>query len=382
MVKISRFEATRASQQYINQFITKAYSNYSKKEIINEQRNNPLSFLNILKNNEKNESFKHVQLNLENFKKKSIIIKEKKSNIYIYEQIKNNISYCGIICGVSLKEYEEKKIKIHEKTLKKRELVFAKYLSEAKLYAEPVLITYKGHDLSNLIQESQIDQNLIYSFTDKFKTKHIIWKTNKIKSEALIKQFSRINNLYIADGHHRMSSSFINNANNNKCLAYIVPHSQLTTLPFHRVVEHNLNPKNLIKKINQHNEIKIADSPLINTEKVHMYLNENWYIINFKKTISNQDVVKNLIISKLSNNILKPIFNIQDERNNKDIKFIQGDGNISSLTKNITKNQVLFYLPIIKIKTIMKVADNNKTLPPKSTFIIPKIPSGLIMMEL
>ena len=36
----------------------------------------------------------------------------------------------------------------------------------------------------------------------------------------------------------------------------------------------------------------------------------------------------------------------------------------------------------INIDTIIEIANQNKTTPPKSTFIMPKLPSGLIMMEL
>ncbi len=36
----------------------------------------------------------------------------------------------------------------------------------------------------------------------------------------------------------------------------------------------------------------------------------------------------------------------------------------------------------IEIDTIISIANKKRTTPPKSTFILPKIPSGLIMMEL
>ena len=36
----------------------------------------------------------------------------------------------------------------------------------------------------------------------------------------------------------------------------------------------------------------------------------------------------------------------------------------------------------ISINTIIQIANQNETTPPKSTFILPKLASGLIMMEL
>ena len=381
MVKISGFKATRPTNKHVSDFITKGYSHYSKQDLISKQENNPYSFLNILNKNKKNSNFNHVQVNLQCFKKQKIIIQETENHIYIYDQIKNNITYSGIICGISLKEYKQKKIKIHEKTLKKRELIFAKYLSQAKVYAEPVLITHKSKHTHKIVHGNKIDENQLYDFTDSDNTQHIIWKTNKKTAKEIIKQFSHIENLYIADGHHRMSSSLINDSI-NQCLAYIVPYSQLTTLPFHRIINHNTNPKELLNRIRKYVELRHVTHPFINQDSAHMYLNKNWHEIKFNQDTSELDLINNLYIKQLSEKILKPIFNIKDERNNKNIKFIPGDQCIEELIKRININQVFFYLPTIKINTIMAISDNNKIMPPKSTFIIPKIPSGLIMMEL
>jgi uncharacterized protein (DUF1015 family) len=381
MVKISSFKATRPSNKHVSKFITKGYSHYSKQELISEQEENPYSFLNILNKNKTNTNFNHVQVNLQLFKKQKIIIQDKENHIYIYDQIKNHIRYSGIICGVSLREYKQKKIKIHEKTLKKRELIFAKYLSEAKLYAEPVLITHKSKDIHKIVHGNKIDENQLYNFIDVDNIQHIIWKINKKIEKDIIKQFSYIENLYIADGHHRMSSSLINDSINH-CLAYIVPYTQLTTLPFHRIVNHNTNPKELLNRVRNHIKLRHVTNPFINQDSSHMYLNKNWYEIKFNQDISELNLINNLFTKQLSEKILKPVFNIKDERNNKDIKFIPGDQCIEELIKRIKINQVFFYLPTIKINTIIEISDNNKIMPPKSTFIIPKIPSGLIMMEL
>ena len=81
-------------------------------------------------------------------------------------------------------------------------------------------------------------------------------------------------------------------------------------------------------------------------------------------------------------NILTPVFKIYDERNNKDIRFLPGTQPVSKLLDNIKSNEIMFIMSTINIDTIIDVADQKLITPPKSTFILPKIPSGLIMMEL
>ena len=51
-------------------------------------------------------------------------------------------------------------------------------------------------------------------------------------------------------------------------------------------------------------------------------------------------------------------------------------------TKKIKKNEALFFMNTISLNTIIQIANNNQTTPPKSTFILPKLPSGLIMTEI
>ena len=69
------------------------------------------------------------------FKEKKILIKNKKESLYIYRQTNKNHSYTGLICSISLKDYADKKIKAHEKTIRNRELLFSEYLKKTKIYA-------------------------------------------------------------------------------------------------------------------------------------------------------------------------------------------------------------------------------------------------------
>jgi uncharacterized protein (DUF1015 family) len=44
----------------------------------------------------------------------------------------------------------------------------------------------------------------------------------------------------------------------------------------------------------------------------------------------------------LLNNILKPIFNIKDERKNKNIRFISGKTETSGIINDLKENEILF----------------------------------------
>tara|TARA_B100001250_G_scaffold156275_1_gene134359 strand:+ start:6306 stop:7463 length:1158 start_codon:yes stop_codon:yes gene_type:complete len=384
MVKISAFQGIIPAIQFISQVPTQPYSNYSITQIESEIKNNPYSFLNIISNKKSSNRKEHllkIRKKINDFKEKKILIKNKKESLYIYRQTNENHSYTGLICSISLKDYADKKIKAHEKTIRNRELLFSEYLKTTKIYAEPVLITAKTNLAKLYEKHIQKKEFGNYDFYTKDEIRHQIWEIKeKDEIKDIITFFQQIENLYIADGHHRLASSLRNNKN-AMCLAYIVSRNELQTFPFHRKITNIKKPNDLIKRINSLFNMNIIKSPKNNSGKIQFYMNHKWYEIEFNKDQETQ-LVESLLVSKLLKNILTPIFNIKDERRNKNVHFIPGNQNIKSTIKNLKNNDCLFFMNRINMNNILAIADKNKTTPPKSTFILPKLPSGLIMMEL
>ena len=65
---------------------------------------------------------------------------------------------------------------------------------------------------------------------------------------------------------------------------------------------------------------------------------------------------------------------------NDKIKYIPNSK--LDLDKLKKENKLIFLLPTINISTIIDTANKNDTMPPKSTYINPKLRTGLIIMEL
>ena len=64
--------------------------------------------------------------------------KEKEESFYIYQQIREQKSFIGIIASVSIDEYKNKKIKIHEETITKRKKMHLKL--QRKLMVKSILL--------------------------------------------------------------------------------------------------------------------------------------------------------------------------------------------------------------------------------------------------
>ena len=77
------------------------------------------------------------------------------------------------------------------------------------------------------------------------------------------------------------------------------------------------------------------------------------------------------------------ILNIKDVNNDERIRFIAGCHGLDALEKKVNANpdSVAFSIFPSEITDVIKVADNNLTMPPKSTWFDPKPLDGLVVYE-
>ena len=381
MANISSFRALVAKKEKIKNFSIKSYIEYSKEEIYKKLKDNPISYLSIISSNKKTHTnhYDKIVKNLEKFKEKNILKTEEES-IYIYQQITNKRTYTGIVCGVSTNDYKNGKIKIHEKTIEKRENLFKDYLSICKIHAEPILLTHESKENIKIYIQDKIKDKPYIKFKSKDNKIHILWKINSKAEISKIQQYFKSLNLYLADGHHRMASTLLydeeNNKNNN-CLAYIISEDQINLESFHRIIKKVTKKQKLELLYSLKKNFSLIEGKanlLTGKNKVNIYLEKKWYNINFKSSSDK------LIVQILSEKVLKPFFNIKNIRDSKMIKFIPESK--FKLNKIDSNKNILFCLPPIKINKIFQFANKNETMPPKSTYIRPKLRTGLLMLEL
>ena len=94
------------------------------------------------------------------------------------------------------------------------------------------------------------------------------------------------------------------------------------------------------------------------------------------------DSLSKLSYSILNKKIFNEIFNI--DSNSKKIKYYSGKEKKENIIKIIDNdsNSIAFILNPIKLEMIKEIADKNQTLPPKSTYIDPKLRSGITILDL
>ena len=313
----------------------------------------------------------------------------------------NNV-FTGIIAATSVDDYLNGNIKIHEQTITKREEMFKGYLQTTGFNAEPVLLTYKDNENINFIIKKTIKERSEYEFTTTNKVLHKLWKIGeKEHIENIISEFKKTDAMYIADGHHRSASSSLlcqnirkENPNYNPednfnfFMSYLIPESEVNIINFNRLIKHTngLTTNELICKIEENYTVsekgKDMYSPTLKDE-ISMYLGGDWYslIAHPKQYNSTSESLDPSILSK---NILSSILGIIDEKTDENISFFDGTIPLKEIKNKVDIGEfsIAFILKSIPIESLKLVADNNEIMPPKSTYIQPKLRSGLTIYNI
>jgi uncharacterized protein (DUF1015 family) len=131
-------------------------------------------------------------------------------------------------------------------------------------------------------------------------------------------------------------------------------------------------------------ELPKAVHPTENHE-IHICLKNKWFkFIPFDYLIEKEHPVKSLDSDLLTELILKPILGIEDLKASDQIEFVPGTESLESMEQKINsgKFQVGFVLFPATFDQVKKVADNQLNMPPKSTWVEPKLRSGLTIYSI
>lgn len=412
MAKIIPFRAIRPTRD--KAYLVSSLPSYVYKKYILEAKldSNPYTFLHIInpefrKDNKtlpnSVERFEKVKEKFEEFKTSGILIQDEKKHFYLYRQITPTNTYIGLITGIAVDDYLNGNIKIHEQTLTQREETFKMYLDVCQFNAEPVLLTYKDNAIINNIINKYLTKRSEYEFCTTHQIKQDLWLIDDENDIATItKEFATINPIYIADGHHRSASSVLyaqsKRAENNNYdkeapfnyfLAYFIAESKLNIIEYNRTVSdlNGLSTTEFLEKITTYFDVELQQERFTPTQKHHfsMYLDNKWFLLKAKKnTFDETNVVSRLDAQILSQNLLKPILGIHDLKTDERIGFIDGKKGAKALQKMVdkTRAKVAFGLFPVSIDELKDIADNNEIMPPKSTYIEPKMRSGLTIYSL
>ena len=344
--------------------------------------------------------------NLQKMIADGVFMQDEKACFYIYKQVMDGRAQIGIVGCASVDDYRNNVIRKHELTRADKEQDRINHVDYCDANTGPIFLTYRAKaELSALVEKVMVENAPVYDFVSEDGVGHTVWVVEDEQTVfAIEQQFSGIDNLYIADGHHRSASAvrvggmrreqkpeYDGSEEFNFFLSVVFPDEHLYIMDYNRIVK-DLNGRTkeeFLAEVGQKFTVTpYSGSGVLKPEKKHtfgMYLDGQWMLLEAKEgTFDPKDPVGQLDVSVLQNNLLQPILGIGDPRTDKRIDFVGGIHGLQALADRVDNGSmaVAFSMYPTTMDDLMDIADAGAIMPPKSTWFEPKLRSGLFIHKL
>ncbi|MBQ0042294.1 MAG: DUF1015 domain-containing protein [Lachnospiraceae bacterium] len=410
MSDIRPFRAIRPAKGYEDRIAALPYDVYSSAEAREVVKGKPDSFLNIDRPEtafpvEQDmyapEVYAHAKKTLDSMIADGRFVQDEKPYYYLYSLTMDGRKQTGFVAAASIWDYKNGIIKKHENTRADKEEDRIRHVDTCDAQTGPIFLAYRDEDvLSGIMNKYLTNIKPDYDFVSEDGIGHTGWIISDDEDITKIsKSFSEMNEIYIADGHHRCASAckvglkraqenpnHTGNEEYNHFLCVLFPENQLKIMDYNRVVKdlNGLSSDEYLKKISEKFSVK-EEACQVKPAKQNefgMNLQGKWYKLEYLGDKTG-DPVKDLDVSILQDNLLGPILGIGDPKTDKRIDFVGGIRGLSELDRRVKEGcAVAFSMYPTSITELFDVADAGLLMPPKSTWFEPKLRSGLYIHHL
>lgn len=345
----------------------------------------------------------------------NLLVKQGKPAYYVYRQKLGEHVQVGVFALASCAQYEANQIKKHEHTRAAPELDRTITTRTQNANVGSVFLAYRGSKYPNLrdyirsLASGTPDRVAHLDFDN---TEHELWIIDDDERVQKIKSlFNEVDSLYIADGHHRCASAYnvykerkeaagashTGNEAYNFFMAAIFAESELCVIDYNRVIKNVTLPTDQL--IDQFTKQGFTLTEFTGQEKpatpsflpfhfarstehktFSLYARGKWYKMVFTGKLKSDKPVDDIDSKILTDFILIPVFDIVDLRTHPNISFIGGTRGLKALEQACTEeDHIAIAVPPITMQQLFDVSDSGDMMPPKSTWFVPKLATGMVV---
>ena len=411
MAVIRPFQGVRPAKELASSIAALPYDVYDREEAREVVDKNPLSFLKIDRAETQftpdtdmysQPVYDRARDTLEEMIQDGSFVRDEDPCYYIYALTMNGRTQTGLVGCASIDDYMENRIKKHENTREDKELDRTRHVDTLSAQTGPIFLAYHARpELDTMIAAVKLTAPL-YDFTSEDSVRHQVWKISSTEDITQIAHiFEGIDNIYIADGHHRAASAvkaglkrrkehpgFSGEEEFNYFLSVLFPAEELHIYDYKRVVA-DLNGyafDDFLDLLRSGFDITDMGHEVCRPSckgEIGLYGNGRWYRLTANPHLFSEDPVNRLDVSVLQNVVLGPLLNIRDPKTDSRIRFVGGIRGLDVLAEAVDKagDGAAFAMYPTSMEELLAVADAGLLMPPKSTWFEPKLRSGFFIHQ-
>jgi uncharacterized protein (DUF1015 family) len=189
---------------------------------------------------------------------------------------------------------------------------------------------------------------------------------------------------YVADGNHRSAAAAMLGYRN--FLTVFFPARTMTIAPYNRLLEPGVRElDHLAEALAPHFTVEAheghdAYQPVV-THNVGLYDGRQWWrLVPKPGTWNPDDAAEDIDADIVQRHLFARVFGIEDARDDR-LTFVGANRDASWLQAQVDSGEFRYAvtLPPVTMAQFVRICLQDKLMPPKSTWFIPKIRSGLVM---
>jgi uncharacterized protein (DUF1015 family) len=189
--------------------------------------------------------------------------------------------------------------------------------------------------------------------------------------------------LYITDGHHRLAAaSALAEAEgrpNPHLPAALFAEDELTLGAFARAIDdEDVVATDVLTWLDERFDLQEVSQKVarpVTPHQMGVRLDGRSFLLRIPPAAIPTDTYDRLDVNLLQDLVLEPLFGVTNPRTDQRLRFIadtSDDHDVDSCAA--------WFLPYpTSVPDVMIVADTGRAMPPKSTYFMPKVPSGLVI---
>lgn len=312
--------------------------------------------------------------------------RDAQARFHLYRQEVDGHVQTGIVALASCADYVSGTIVKHELTRVEKEADRMRHIEALNAHTGPVFLFHEASNRLKAIVTEVSNQPPEVDFAAEDAVRHTAWCVRDTDQNLAIQEaFSRIPKLYVADGHHRSAAAVRvwekrgQAAGAAGFLAVIFPGEELRILPYHRVLcdLNGQSAEEVLSRLAQACEAAGEGTPEQAGEfSIYLGRKPGWRRFRFRASLApSAGPADRLDVARLQEQVLGPLFSIEDPRTSDRIDFVGGIRGISALDQRVESGRHACALAMFPtgIQELANVADAGGVMPPKSTWFEPKL---------
>lgn len=413
MAKIKPFKGLRPPRELVTQVASRPYDVLNSDEARDEAKGNPKSLYHIIKpeidfpqgtDEHAEEVYRRAVDNFNAFQQNGWLVEDTKEHYYIYAQTMDGRTQYGFVVAANVDDYISGRIKKHELTRRDKEEDRMKHVRVNNANIEPVFFAFEDNAVLADILARETAKEPEYDFVADDGFGHTFWVIDDDATIAAITDaFAAIDNLYIADGHHRTAAAALvghekalanpdhrGDEEYNYFLAVAFPASNLKIIDYNRLVKdlNGMSPAEFLEALERNFVVIDKGTVPYRPDALHnfsLYLEGRWYSLTARPgTYDDSDPIGVLDVTVSSDLILRDLLGITDLRSDKRVDFVGGIRGLDELKRRVDSGEMAAAIALypVSMEQLMAIADSGNIMPPKTTWFEPKLRSGLVIHKL